>query len=92
MNIKAVLRPEEGTAFSILSSPKSEKWPALALSNVTIQQALNSLVARKAGGAWILLPFEDLGKVADRRPFWVMSYSDDMPQQITSWCSSTGHP
>jgi hypothetical protein len=86
MNIRAVLKPQEGTAFNFLSSPRSEKWPALALSNMTIEQILDRLVARKTGGVWILLPFKDLSKVSDSRPFWVMGYADTGFEQLRSGC------
>ena len=86
MNIRAVLKPQEGTAFNFLSSPRSEKWPALALSNITIEQILDRLVARKTGGVWILLPFKDLSQVSDYRPFSVMGYSDTGFEQLRSGC------
>jgi hypothetical protein len=92
MNIRAVLRPQEGTAVNILSSAQSEKWPALALNHLTIGQTLDRLVARRAGGAWILLPFKDLSKAADRRPFWVAGYSDGIFGQLSSQCPSSGQP
>jgi hypothetical protein len=92
MNIRAVLRPQEGTAVNILSSAHSEKWPALTLSHLTIRQVLDRLVARNAGGVWILRPFQDFSKVADRRPFWVMGYSDRAFGRLSSRCPSSELP
>ena len=92
MNIKAVLRPEEGTIVNILSSSQSEKWPALSLNQLPIEQILDRLVARKRGGVWILLPFKDLTKVADRRPFFVMGYSENGFEQLSSRCPDSEKP
>ncbi len=87
MNIRAILRPHEGTAFNILSSRQSEKWPTLALDHTTIRRTLDRLVGRKQGGAWILSAFKDLSKVADRRPFSVADYSDPAFDRLTSPCT-----
>jgi len=92
MNIRAVLRPEEGTAVNILSSSKPEKWPALTLNHLTIRQILDRLVARGTGGVWILLPFKDLAKVADHRPFSVMGYSDNVFGQLSTQCPNSEQP
>lgn len=86
MNVKASLRPYEGTAFSILSSTQSVKWPSLTLNNLNVEQVLDHLIARKEGGAWILFPFDDLDKAADNLPFWVTGYSDDPQGQTTAPC------
>lgn len=93
MDIRAALRPREGTAFNILSSVDSEKWPALALRDMTVRQVLNRLVARKGGGAWVLIPFRDFDKVADHRPFWVLDYSDKLSAQTAGqYCSGGQTP
>src|SRR5215469_3657728 len=75
MNIRSSLRPNEGTAFDILSSPQSVKWPSLALNNLNVE--LDHLITRKRGGVWILFFFDDLDKAVDNSPFGVMGYSDD---------------
>jgi len=84
MNIRSSLRPNEGTAFDILSSPQSVKWPSLALNNLNVE--LDHLITRKRGGVWILFFFDDLDKAVDNSPFGVMGYSDD-PRDRTSPCS-----
>jgi hypothetical protein len=86
MDIMASLRPNEGTAVDILSSPEYVKWPSLAFKNLNVEQVLDHLIARKAGGVWILLPFDDLDKAADKRTFWVIGYSDDPQGQAASSC------
>jgi hypothetical protein len=87
MDIKSSLRPSEGTAFNILSSPKWVKWPSLTLNNLNVEQVLDHLIARKAGGIWILLSLDDLDKAADKRPFWVIGYSDDPQGQAAASCT-----
>jgi len=47
MNIRSSLRPNEGTAFDILSSPQSVKWPSQALNNLNVE--LDHLITRKRG-------------------------------------------
>lgn len=87
MNIRSSLRPNEGTALSMLTSPKYVKWPSLTFNNLDVEQVLDHLIARKAGGVWILLPFDDLDKSADKRPFWVIGYSDDPQGQAAASCT-----
>lgn len=92
MNMRATLRPKEGTAFNILSSSKSAKWPPLVLGHVTIQQVLDRLVGRDGGGAWVLFPFENLAKVADHRPFLIASYASDPLESAFEPCTTpVGH-
>ena len=88
MDIRAALRPREGTALDILSSPRSDRWPALALRDLTVRQVLNRLVARKKGGAWVLVPFRDFDKAAGHRPFWVLDYAGKpSDQEARSSCA-----
>jgi hypothetical protein len=86
LNIRASLRPNEGTALSILSSAKSRRWPPLSLGSTTVREVLNRLVGRSPGGAWILFPIEDIEKAAESRPFQLIDYSS--PVEPTSPCSS----
>ena len=79
MNIRAALRPQEGTAFDILTATESVKWPALTVRDITVRQLLNRLVARDKGGAWLIYPFPDFEKVADRRPIQVLDYTEELP-------------
>lgn len=81
MDIRAALRPREGTAFSVLSSPRSVRWPALAVRDVTVRQLLNRLVARNKGSAWVVFPFRNFDRAADHRPFWLLDYSENLPIQ-----------
>ena len=74
--MRAALRPREGTAFDVLSSPAAVGWPALAFSDVPIRDVLNRLVGRKDGAAWILLPFEDSTRFRDHRPVLVVDYTE----------------
>jgi len=87
MDIRSSLRPNEGTALNILTSPTYAKWPSLTFSNLNVEQVLNHLIARKGGGVWILLPFDDIEKAGNKRPFWVTGYSDD-PQGRAASCAS----
>lgn len=87
MDIRSSLRPNEGTALNMLTSPKYVKWPSLTFNNLNVEQVLDHLIARKAGGVWILLPFDDLDKAGDKRPFWVIGYSDD-PQGQAASCTN----
>jgi len=90
IDIKASLRPKEGTAFDILSSPNAKEWPPLSFKDVSVQQVLNLLVVRNAGGAWLLVPFHDLSKVADQ-PFSLEDYSE--PHALRhSPCDSADRP
>ncbi|MGA8438741.1 MAG: hypothetical protein WB762_29525 [Candidatus Sulfotelmatobacter sp.] len=75
LNIRASLRPSEGTAFSVLSSAKSRKWPPLSLGPATVEEVLDRLVGRNPGGAWILCPINDIEKAAESRPFQLIDYS-----------------
>jgi hypothetical protein len=84
LNIRGSLRPNEGTAFSVLSSKASPKWPALSLGSTTIKDALDRIVARSPGGAWILSPIDDIGKAAESRPFQLVDYSN--PEDALSPC------
>jgi hypothetical protein len=86
MNIRATLRPNEGTAFSVLSSTKSTRWPPLRLGSATVREVLDRLVGRKPGGAWVLFPIDDLEKAAGSRPFQLIDYSDG--SQMISTCSN----
>lgn len=88
MDIRAALRPWEGTGFSVLSTPNSVRWPSLAVRGITVRQLLRRLVARKKGGAWLLFPFADFDKVANDRPIWVLDYADTPNiELITSACA-----
>jgi hypothetical protein len=88
MDIRAALRPWEGTGFSVLSSPNSVRWPALAVRGITVRQLLSRLVARNKGGAWLLLPFADFDKIADDRPIWVLDYAETPNiERIRSVCA-----
>ncbi len=75
LNIRASLRPDEGTAFSVLSSVGTHRWPSLSLETTTVEGALDRLVARSKGGAWVLSPIDDIGKAAENRPFHLIDYS-----------------
>jgi hypothetical protein len=86
MNIRASLRPNEGTALSILSSAKSRRWSPLSLGSTTVKEVLNRLVGRNPGGAWILFPIEDMEKAAENRPFQLIDYSS--PVEPMSPCSN----
>ena len=93
MDIRAALRPQEGTAFSVLSSPQSVKWPVLAVRDVTVRELLNRLVARNKGGAWVVFPFRDLDAAADHRPFWLLDYTENVPIQAgLPPCGGSQHP
>lgn len=85
MNIRASLRPDEGTAFSVLSSTKSRRWPPLRLGAATVREVLDRLVSRKPGGAWILLPINSLENAAENRPFQLIDYSG--PTEGAAPCS-----
>jgi len=74
---KAVLRPAEGSAFSILGSPDDPRTPAFQMRNVTVDEILNRIVKQDEGGAWILLPIPDDYKKSADRPFVkIINYSD----------------
>jgi hypothetical protein len=88
MNIRASLRPTEGTAFSVLSSADSAKWPALSMGPGTVDEVLDRLVGREPGGAWLLIPVEDLGKAADRSPLRFIDYSGN--DVAASPCTGVG--
>ena len=90
MNIRATLRPQEGTAFSILSSPDAVKYPELKLGAVSVEKMLNSLVGRNDGGAWILFPFSKFEELANSRPFEVAGYSNSWPPALASPCDQIG--
>ena len=85
LNIRASLRPNEGTAFSVLSSTEARKWPALNLGSTTVRETLDRLVGRNPGGAWILAPIKDIEKAAENRPFQLIDYSS--PTDVTSLCA-----
>jgi hypothetical protein len=85
-NIRASLRPKEGTAFSVLSSPLSSRWPPLSLGSTTVREVLDRLVSRKPGGAWILLQIDALENAAENRPFQLIDYSS--AAEMISPCSS----
>lgn len=77
MSMKAPIRPNEGTAFDMLTSVTAQHWPSLNLTNNTVEQVLNHLVGRKTGGAWVLYSFDDLKEGTDHQPFLLYDYSDD---------------
>jgi hypothetical protein len=92
MNIRATLRPNEGTAFNVLSTPQSPKWPALSVGNITVLELLNRLIARGSSAAWILVPSDDLQQIAASRPFWVVDYSSSGPQEHSTACGGSLQP
>jgi len=56
MDIRALLRPNEGTLGDILSSPDEAKTGPIELRDLTVEQILNYLVKQGKGGAWLLFP------------------------------------
>ena len=77
MDIKAVLRPDEGTLGDILSSPDEAKTGPVELRDLTVEQILNYLVKQGKGGAWLLFPVpRDYRSAADRQFVQLVSYQD----------------
>ena len=56
MDVRAILRPNEGTLLNFLTSEAEPKFPPLQLTNVSVEQILNRLVSRQPYAAWILQP------------------------------------
>jgi len=87
MDIRATLRPDQGTAFNILTSLQSTRWPEIAVGDITVLELLDRLVARGPAAAWILTPSDDPKKIAATRPFWVVDYSAAPPEKHLAVCS-----
>ena len=60
-----ILRPSRGSALNILSTPGAE-MPPLEMRNSTVEQILSRIVARGAGGEWVLFPVPDDLKTVQR--------------------------
>ncbi|HWR51408.1 MAG TPA: hypothetical protein VN428_09895 [Bryobacteraceae bacterium] len=77
MNIRGVLKPTEGTALNILSSPEEATFPALDIRNTSVESILNHFSTRKGGGVYVVFPLGDnLRRAADAPPFSVANYQD----------------
>lgn len=92
MDIKALLRPREGTAWNIVSSWRENKWPSLVVNDLSVGDLLNHLVDRKPAGAWFLVSFEDPDGAADHRPFELVNYSDEISAWPNSPCTGARRP
>jgi len=92
LDIRASFRPAEGTAFSVLSSPESPRWPPLQVGDISVRQLFDQLVARKTGAAWILPEFADLAKAEETRPFSVGDYADIGFERALDACASSVAP
>lgn len=90
MNIRASLRPTEGTAFDVLSSAKSTRWPPLRLGRASVREVLDRLVGRDPGGAWILFPVDNLEQATAQMPLQFVDYSAKGP--TPSPCSGPSDP
>jgi hypothetical protein len=78
IDIRAVLKPSEGSVLDILKSPGSRVLPAVSLSNATVRQVLDILVLRPPRGEWILFPVpQDITTTVDKQFAQLYSYGDD---------------
>ena len=77
MDVRAILRPSEGTALHILSSGADVTLPPIDVKNESIRKNLNRLVLRPPGGAWVLSPIVNEITTLKRMPTFVMSYADE---------------
>lgn len=76
MDIRAVLRPKEGTLGDILSSPDEERTGPVELRDLSVEQILNYLVKQGKGGAWILFPVPKDYRKAGQQFAQLVSYKD----------------
>lgn len=90
MDVRAILRPDEGTILNSLSSEADIKYPPLRLTNMTVEQILNTLVSRPPYGAWILHPIaNDLRQaVADSEYVTFLPYGEGPSKMEAVSCSS----
>ncbi len=78
MDTRGVLRPEMGTAGSLLSSPDAQKVGPLELLNATVEQILNRITMEGTGGEWVLFPTpDDYRNGVDRKFVEIVSYAED---------------
>jgi len=77
MDVRAVLRPGEGTIVNYATTSTDELLPAVDLHNIRLLDALNRTVSVKSGGEWILLPLpKDMREAADHSYIQMISYSN----------------
>jgi hypothetical protein len=92
LDIRASLRPAEGTASNVLSSPESPRWPPLQVGDIAVRELFDRLVARKTGAAWILPEIEDLARATETRPFSVSDYADSRFEPAPDVCANIVAP
>ena len=87
MDIRAILRPEEGTLLNLVTSPREPKAAAIELRNASVEQILARLVSRAPIGAWVLFPVsEDLKRAAAHQLAILIQYGEDTKNIRTVTC------
>ena len=77
MDVRALLKPDQGTVIDLLETPGVQKRAAISLQNATVEQILDILISRPPTGAWVLLPVpQNLREAADGQFAAVFSYDD----------------
>jgi len=76
MNVRAVLKPYEGTAIDMLEPSGALKRAPISLQNATVKEILDVMVSQPPVGAWVLFPVpQDFSAAADGQFAAVLSYS-----------------
>jgi hypothetical protein len=78
MDVRAIVRPDQGTQLHYLRTLDDSVFPSLELANHRVEDILNALVTRQSYGAWVLYPLtNDLQKSAGDQQFvTLISYAD----------------
>jgi hypothetical protein len=88
MNIRAHLVPKEGTAFVGGSTRSPERLQSFSVSNSSVEQILDILVARGQGGLWMMRQVSsDWQANPQKIPYEVVGYSDGHEHLEVSDCS-----
>ena len=77
MDVRAVLKPDQGTAIDMLETPGVQKRNPISLQNATVKQILSVMISRPPIGAWVLFPVpQHFNDAADGQFAAVFSYDD----------------
>jgi hypothetical protein len=83
IDVRAVFRPDLGSAGSISRSPDAFLVGPIQVNNVTVRKALNTIVKLGIGGQWILRPLpEDFRKAPDTKLFDIVDYASNPMQTV----------
>ena len=94
MDVRAKLRPNEGTLLNSLSSEAEVKFPPIHLTDVRVEEILNHLVNRSPYAVWVLHRVSpDLREaIADGGFVTLVPYADGLAEIRNLCCASSGNP